>query len=318
MSAGRGRARSLGRGRPLVGVVGLGIMGGAMARHLATAGYSLVGYDPAANAQRRFARCGGEALGSARAVAEQADLVITSLATASALEQATEAIVGARRARARPRLIVIETSTLPLADKARADARLRRAGMTALDCPISGTAVRLKERAWTIFVSGPRQAHARVRELLAVFTDQAPYVGRYGNGTRMKLVANHLVAILNVATAESLTFARRMGLDARTVHALMGSSPVIGTGVYRLRGGFMVERTYLPATMKVEVWQKDMQVIGDTARAVGAPVPLFSGCVPLYNAAMARGLAASDSASVCAVFDAMTGAIAPAGRPRNG
>ena len=68
----------------------------------------------------------------------------------------------------------------------------------------------------------------------------------------------------------------------------------------------MVARNYLPATMKVEVWQKDMQVIGDMARAVDAPVPLFSGCVPLYNAAMALGLAQCDSASVCEVFDAMT------------
>jgi 3-hydroxyisobutyrate dehydrogenase-like beta-hydroxyacid dehydrogenase len=143
--------------------------------------------------------------------------------------------------------------------------------------------------------------------MLRVFTDNAPYVGSFGDGTRMKFVANHLVAILNVATAESLTFARRLGLDLERVHALVAPSSIIGTGVYRLRGRFMVDRRYLPATMKVEVWQKDMQVIGDMARTVGAPVPLFSNCAALYNAAMALGLAQSDSASVCEVFDAMTG-----------
>jgi putative dehydrogenase len=168
--------------------------------------------------------------------------------------------------------------------------------------------VRLKERAWTIYASGPKTAYERVRPVFQVFTDNLPYIGRFGHGTRMKFVANHLVAILNVATAESLTFARKMGLDAKAVHALVGASSVIGTGVYRLRGDFMVQRRYLPATMKVEVWQKDMQVIGDMARAVDAPVPLFSNCVPLYNAAMALGLAQSDSASVCEVFDAMVGA----------
>jgi 3-hydroxyisobutyrate dehydrogenase-like beta-hydroxyacid dehydrogenase len=79
----------------------------------------------------------------------------------------------------------------------------------------------------------------------------------------------------------------------------------------------MVERKYLPATMKVEVWQKDMQVIGDMARAVDCPVPLFSACAPIYNAAMAQGLDQHDTASVCEVLDRMAGGHAPrAGRGR--
>ena len=278
-----------------------------MARHLLAQGHEIVGYDPAPAAQRRLRRSGGRVLGSATEVAARADVLISSLASVAALDDAVAHIVMAKRPARRGSLIVLETSTLPLADKVRAERRLRKAGVIAMDCPISGTAVRLAERAWTIFASGPRAAYERVRFCLQAFTDNAPYVGAFGDGTRMKLIANHLVAILNVATAESLTFARRMGLDPRRVHALVGSSPIVGTGVYRLRGGFMVDRTYLPATMKVDVWQKDMQVIGDMARAVGAPVPLFAGCVPLYNAAMALGLAESDSAAVCEVFEAMVG-----------
>jgi 3-hydroxyisobutyrate dehydrogenase-like beta-hydroxyacid dehydrogenase len=301
--------------KPLIGIVGLGIMGSGMAQSLLQAGYAVLGYDPARAAQTRFAKAGGSAAASASAVASRADIVITSLATAAALADVTEKIAAARRKPGQRRLVVIESSTLPLADKERAQARLAKAGIALLDCPISGTAVRLKERAWTIFASGAKAGYENVRAIFEVFTDNAPYVGRFGNGTRMKFVANHLVAILNVATAESLTFARKLGLDAKQVHALVGGSPIIGTGVYRLRGGFMVERTYLPATMKVEVWQKDMQVIGDMARAVAAPVPLFSNCVPLYNAAMALGLAQSDSASVCEVFDAMSGVRPPFRNP---
>ena len=278
-----------------------------MAEALLAAGQEVVGYDPDRAAQARLARAGGRPLASATAVAEQADLLIASLPSVRALEQAVAAIAAARRPAARPPLVVVEASTLPLADKDRADARLRARGMVAMDCPISGTAVRLRERAWTIYASGPKAAYRRALPVFRLFTDSVPYVGRYGDGTRMKLVANHLVAILNVATAESLTFARRLGLDPGLVHDLVATSPIIGTGVYRLRGRFMVARNYRPATMKVEVWQKDMQVIGDMARAVGAPVPLFSNCAALYNAAMALGLAQSDSASVCEVFDAMTG-----------
>jgi 3-hydroxyisobutyrate dehydrogenase-like beta-hydroxyacid dehydrogenase len=93
-----------------------------------------------------------------------------------------------------------------------------------------------------------------------------------------------------------------MRLDPRRVLELFGASPVVGTGVLRLRGRFMVERRYRPATMKVEVWQKDMRVIGDMARAVGAPTPLFSACAPVFDAAMAQGYADADTASVCEVL----------------
>jgi 3-hydroxyisobutyrate dehydrogenase/2-hydroxy-3-oxopropionate reductase len=104
-----------------------------------------------------------------------------------------------------------------------------------------------------------------------------------------------------------MTFARKMGLDPQQVWDLFASSPVVGNGVFKLRGKFMVDRKYLPATMKVEVWQKDMQVIGDMARAVGCPTPLFSACGPIYNAAMAQGLGQHDTASVGEVLGDMAG-----------
>jgi 3-hydroxyisobutyrate dehydrogenase-like beta-hydroxyacid dehydrogenase len=138
-------------------------------------------------------------------------------------------------------------------------------------------------------------------------------VGAYGNGTKMKFIANHLVAIYNVAYGETMTFARKMGLDPQQVWDLFAQSPVIGTGVFKLRGKMMVERRYAPPTMKVEVWQKDMQVIGDMAKSVDCPTPLFTACMPVYTAAMAQGLAQQDTASVCEVFGRAAG-IPPADR----
>ncbi len=292
---------------PVIGVIGLGIMGGAMAEVLLADGYKVTGYDIVPAARRRLARAGGRSLASAAAVASSADIVITSLATVRALDDVTGQIARARWPARRPRPVVVETSTLPLADKARARERLQALHIPTLDCPISGTAVRLKERAWTIFGSGPRAAFERVRPVLAVFTDKVPYCGPFGNGSKMKFAVNHLVAILNVATAESLAFGRKMGLDPRQLLALFGPSPIVGTGVYRLRGGMMARRRYRPPTMKVEVWQKDMQVIGDMAKSVSCPVPLFTACAPLYSAAMAQGYAQSDTASVHEVLATMAG-----------
>jgi 3-hydroxyisobutyrate dehydrogenase-like beta-hydroxyacid dehydrogenase len=279
-------------------------MGGAMAEALIDAGYKVCGYDVKAGSCSRLKRAGGSALASSAAVARACDVLIVSLATVRALDAVAAELAAAKPAR---KPVVIETSTLPIADKERASQQFARAGMRTLDCPISGTAVRMKQGAWTIFVSGEAAAARKVRDIFAVFTRNAPYVGAFGNGMRMKFIANHMVAIYNVATAESMTFARKMGLDPQKVWDLFATSPVIGNGVFKLRGKFMVDRKYLPATMKVEVWQKDMQVIGDMAKAVNCPTPLFSACGPIFNAAMAQGLSQHDTASVCEVLDAMAG-----------
>jgi len=291
--------------KQVVGVIGLGIMGGAMAEALVEAGYRVVGADVQPKARQRLKRAGGRPLGSAVAVMGEADIVIASLPSVAALDAVVADIAGAGKSKTKK--ILIETSTLPIADKERALKALARTGIALLDCPISGTAQRMKQGAWTIFVSGTAAACKTVAPILGVFTRNAPYVGVFGNGSKMKFIANHLVAIYNVSVAESMTFARRMGLDAQQVWDLFAPSPIIGTGVYRLRGKFMVDRKYLPDTMKVEVWQKDMQVIGDMARAVDCPVPLFSACLPIYSAAMAQGLAQHDTASVCEVLDRMAG-----------
>ncbi len=290
-----------------VGVIGLGIMGGAMAHALVRAGHRVVGYDVNASARQRLTRGGGQSVSSCAAVLDQVEVVITSLPSVAALDDVVEQIDAARQDKAKSRLIVIETSTLPIADKERALRHLQRVGVEVLDCPISGTAKRMKEGGWTIFASGNAAACKRVRPIFAVFTRNAPYVGAFGHGSKMKFIANQLVAIYNVSVGESLNFARKMGLKPQQVWDLFAKSPVVGTGVYKLRGKLMVKRRYRPPTMKVDIWQKDMRVIGEMARAVKCPVPLFNACVPIYDAAMAQGLAQHDTASVHEVLAAMAG-----------
>src|SRR3989304_4325358 len=98
--------------KPAIGVIGLGIMGGAMAEALLAAGYKVAGYDMLALPRERLKKAGGRPLRSSTAVAARADVLITSLATVAALGDAAEKIAAARRPKTRPRLIVIETSTL--------------------------------------------------------------------------------------------------------------------------------------------------------------------------------------------------------------
>ena len=290
-----------------MGMIGLGIMGGAMAEALLKAGYTVTGFDVVSAAKQRLKAAGGKALANSTRVLEASDVVLVSVATSAALAQVAEQLCQAPKRPAGQRVLVVETSTLPIEDKQAFAAAMKRAGLDVMDCPISGTAVRMKDRAWTMFASGSKAAYKRVEPVLRVFTDNVPYVGAYGNGSKMKFAANHLVAIYNVACAESVNLARKMGLDPKDVLALFGNSPVIGNGVMRLRVPFMIDRRYTPATMKVEVWQKDMQVIGDMAKSVDCPTPLFSACAPIYSAAMAQGLAQSDTASVSEVLARMAG-----------
>jgi 3-hydroxyisobutyrate dehydrogenase-like beta-hydroxyacid dehydrogenase len=274
---------------------------------LLKAGYTVTGFDVVSAAKQRLKAAGGKALANSTSVLEASDVVLVSVATSAALAQVAEQLCQAPKRPAGQRALVVETSTLPIEDKQAFAAAMKRAGLDVMDCPISGTAVRMKDRAWTMFVSGSKAAYKRVEPVLRVFTDNVPYVGAYGNGSKMKFAANHLVAIYNVACAESVNLARKMGLDPKDLLALFGNSPVIGNGVMRLRVPFMIDRRYTPATMKVEVWQKDMQVIGDMAKSVDCPTPLFSACAPIYSAAMAQGLAQSDTASVSEVLARMAG-----------
>jgi L-threonate 2-dehydrogenase len=291
---------------PTVGIVGLGIMGGIMAETLLLNQYRVVGFDIEKSACARLKKAGGQVAKSVTQVTEQADVLITSLATSNALRLVYQEIAATLKATPK-KIILVETSTLAMTDKDWIAQQLPKKQVALLDCPISGTAARMKDRAWTIFVSGKKSSCNEVQPIFKCLSDNSPYVGEYGNGLKMKFIANHLVAIYNVACAESVTFARKIGLDPQEVLDIFGPSPVIGTGVMRLRTPFMIKREYSPPTMKVEVWQKDMQVIGDLAKSVGCPLPIFNATAPIYTAAMAQGLAMQDTASTAEVLGQMAG-----------
>jgi 3-hydroxyisobutyrate dehydrogenase-like beta-hydroxyacid dehydrogenase len=289
-----------------IGIIGLGIMGGIMAETLLMNEFSVCGFDIAPDAIKRLKKAKGQPLKSVKEVILESDVVITSLATSQALLEVYAEIKQTLLDYPK-KMILIETSTLSMSDKELISHDLNMKDVELLDCPISGTAARMKDRAWTIFVSGNEKTCKKMKPIFQCLSDNFPYVGAYGNGLKMKFIANHLVAIYNVACAESTIFARKIGLDPQEVLDIFGPSPVIGTGVMRLRMPFMIDRQYTPPTMKVEVWQKDMQVIGDLAKSVGCPLPIFNATAPIYTAAMAQGLAKSDTASTSEVIGQMAG-----------
>ena len=285
-----------------VGMIGLGIMGSAMSANLARAGFRVAGFDVVPRRRAEHARAGGVASRSPREVARRTSIIITSLPSADALTQtAVELSQSADRG-----AIVIETSTLPIPVKGAARAALARRGVILLDCPLSGTGAQARVKDLLIYVSGDRAAYRKIVPVLRGFTRANYYVGQFGNGSKIKFVANLLVAIHNVAAAEAMVLGMKAGLDPALVLKVVAGGAG-GSRMLQIRSPMMVKGDYSEATMKNEVWQKDMTIIGDFARELDCPTPLFAASAPIYNAAMAKGLGKEDTGAVCAVLEEMAG-----------
>jgi putative dehydrogenase len=282
-----------------IGVIGLGIMGSAMAENLARAGLRVYGFDLLASARSALKKAGGLPLASAANVAEQAPVLITSLPSAEALH-------GVARELSEKGVVVMETSTLPIEDKERARDTLARKGVVLLDCPLSGTGAQARAKDLVVYASGDKKAYEKAKSFMPGFSRAHYYLGEFGNGSKMKFVANLLVAIHNVSAAEAFVLGMKAGLDPETIFKVAGDGA--GTSrMFQVRGPQMVAGKYDDATMKVEVWQKDMKIIGEFAMKHGVPTPLFNASAAIYNAAMAQGFAKEDTAAVCAVLERLGG-----------
>jgi len=277
-----------------VGMLGLGIMGSAMAANLIKAGFPVTGYDPDPARRRRLVRDGGRAARSVLEAFEATDIFISSLPSADALLMNAKAFP-------RKKAIVIETSTLPIAIKKRAAHIFASKGATLLDCPLSGTGAQAKTGDLVVFGSGPRSKYEKSLHVMKGFSRAQYYIGPFGDGSKMKFVANLLVAIHNVSSAEALVLARRSGLDAAmTLNVLANSAAT--SRMLQIRGPMMVKRAFRPAKMSNRLWQKDMHIIGDFAGALGAPTPLFDTTKSVYKQTLGD-LAESDTAAVATVLE---------------
>ncbi len=286
----------------VVGMIGLGIMGGAMARNLVRDGWRVLGFDTDGARREALAAEGVTPAASLEAVAREATTLITSLPSPGAVLATARALAESGVANR----VVVECSTLSIADKLEVQRLLATGGHEALDVPISGTGAQAITKDLVLYASGESATIAALRPLFAGFSRQAYDLGAYGNGSRMKFVANLLVAINNVASAEAMVLGIKAGLDPKQLVELVQSGAA-NSRVFELRAPMMAAAEYLPATMKVAIWQKDMDVIGRFATELGVPTPLFSATLPVYAAAMAQGHAADDTAAVCAVLEAMAG-----------
>ncbi|HEU5019446.1 MAG TPA: NAD(P)-dependent oxidoreductase [Pseudolabrys sp.] len=288
------------RKKGTVGVIGLGIMGGAFAKNLTAAGWRVVGYDISAVRRREAQRAGVEIAGSAAELAAAVPTILISLPKPEALITVAHEIANAKL----KGKLIVEMSTFTIADKERAEKILRKAGHIMLDCPVSGTGAQAANRDLVFYASGDSRAVRKLKPMFEAFGRKVYDVGAFGNGSKMKYVANLLVAIHNVASAEAMVLGMKAGLPPQLIFDLIQS----GAGnsrVFELRAPMMVKGNYKDVTMKIDVWDKDMSVIGGYAKKIRVPTPLFDATKPVYAKAQKSGFGAQDTAAVCAVLEKM-------------
>lgn len=284
-----------------ISIIGLGIMGMAYARNLRSAGFEVVGFDLSEDARQALRACGGEPKDSASAAAEAGDCVLLALPSVAALKMVTQEIVPVLQ----PGIAVAEMGTLPLEAKEAARVSIEVSGAHLLDCPVSGTGAQAANGDLVIFMSGDNAIAETIRPVFEGFARDVRHVGPFGAGMKLKYVANLLVSIHNLATAEALLLAERSGLDLQMTFDAIAA----GAGTSRMlevRGPLMISGEYEPATMKMDVYIKDVMLILEHARQTSTPLPLMSATLPYYTAALSQGRHKQDTAALFSVMKQMS------------
>lgn len=272
-------------------------MGGAYARNLIKAGEKIIGVDPADAARESVAKAVGEVHAKLGPWVADCDLIVLSLVSPKVLNLVASNL----QALLKPGQIVLETGTFALADKMAAQKTLADVNAVLLDCPVSGTGAQAAKGDLVMMASGPQKAVEKARPLMQKFTRLVIDAGEFGNGTKLKFVANHAVAVHNVAAAETLNYADHLGLNRETVYEMLSG----GAGQSRmsdLRMPLMISGQYDPPTASMKMFEKDLSVIGDSIAKGGVKAPLFDASKELYETGFATLPETYDTAAIFEVY----------------
>ena len=285
----------------MVGVVGLGVMGSAMAANLATAGHTVVGFDIDPGRRASAAEAGVRIEDSAGAVGAISEIVIFSLPTRSSLAEVAAQVA----AQGREGLLCLETGTFPLAAKTAARDVLAASGVELMDAPLSGTGLQATDGTLVVFASGSREGFDRARAVFRAIGRSSHYLGEFGNGSRMKYIANLLVVVHSLVAAEAHVLGMAAGMDPATVQRLAEDSTG-SSRMFEIRGPMMVIDDY-PVAGRLDVLLKDAEIIKDFATGAGSPTPLLDTALELYRRTSAAGLGEFDVAVLCRYLETEAG-----------
>jgi len=279
----------------MVGFIGVGLLGTALATRLAGAGFQLCGFDPDPNAAERLSALGGSVL-SPQQLARRCRRLIWSLPgpaqvreTAAVLEPLLE-----------PGTIVLDTTTGDPDDVEAHAARFAALGIAYLDCEIGGSSRQTAAGEAIVICGGDAGALDGCRDILDAISSRIFHTGAAGTGTRMKLALNIAIGLHRAVLAEALAFAERNGIEAGRALEILKSGPAYSRAM-DVKGAKMLSRDFTPEA-RLAQHLKDVRLILETGRATGARLPLSALHEQLLAEAVESGLGASDNSAVIELF----------------
>jgi 3-hydroxyisobutyrate dehydrogenase-like beta-hydroxyacid dehydrogenase len=285
-----------------IGFVGLGHMGGNMASRFLHAGYTVYGEDRSRDQAQPLADEGLRWCDTPRAVAEAADVILTSVPNDAVLDQVASGPDGILAGIAADEIWIDMSTVSPRASRDMAE-RVRARGATMLDAPVSGSVPQVQAGTLTIMVGGDEQAYARVEPILRELGTPT-HVGENGQGLALKLAINISLAVQMLAFSEGLVLAERAGIDRELAKDVMTQSP-IGSPMLKARADLIFD---LPdeAWFDVSFMQKDIGLALETARELRVTMPSAMAADKVLKVAAGLGYEHRDIAALYEVVGQLT------------
>jgi 3-hydroxyisobutyrate dehydrogenase-like beta-hydroxyacid dehydrogenase len=280
-----------------IGLIGIGLVGSALAEHLLVAGYAVVGHDIDPARQAALHDLGGEPEAGAAAVGARCRRVFLSLMTTETVCRVVEGAGGLLDADPPPRYIIDTTTGTPDPTVALAE-RLRSRGVEFLDAPISGSSRQIRDREAVFMIGGDAAAVEACHDLFRAVSDRFIHVGPSGGGSKAKLASNLVLGLNRMVLAEGLVFAGRLGLDLAGFLDLLKMSPAYSVAM-DVKGAKMLAGDFSPQS-RVAQHLKDLSIIAELAARAGQPLPLTRVHMEILEKLVGRGDGDLDNSAVIA------------------
>ena len=285
-----------------VGIVGLGLLGTAVASRLSERGVEVTGYDVRAEQARALASAGHRAVDNTARVCEGVDAVFTILPTLESVEEVLCGPGGVLEAAPRD-TVIIQMSTISPELARRMGAAAASRGYGFLDAPVSGTSAMVAAGDCTLLVGGDPVHLEACRPLFAAIARRTVHVGEVGAASLAKLATNLLVALNTAAVAEALVLGARGGLSMATLlDAWQGTAA--SSRMMEIRGPLMADGCF-PPQMKLDLFMKDLRLMLNEGQRLNVPLPLTEVAERLYAAANDAGRGSEDLACVMTTLEAL-------------
>ena len=281
-----------------IGLIGLGAMGGAYAKHLLKNNFKCFGIDLDKNNISKFIQLGGQEI-TYDELFNKVEIVLTSLPSLNAYKDVLDNLK--RLGKNNPKKIILDMNTISIDDKVMFKNEINVLNIDMLDSPVSGTGAQAWEADLTVFASGSKELIDRCMNVLETFSKEVINVGSFGNGMKFKILANLLVTIHNTAAAEALRLGELAGLDQDMIYKVLGNSAATSVMLQK-RMPLMINKNYEPPTASYNIFLKDVDIIRNFIKNNNVTLPTFEGSAKIYDKAEKTLSKNWDTASVYEVL----------------